>query len=122
MTNNDKEFLVSKIRTQYTAKTPGLIDDLKALDKKVKLPPTAFAYTFGGLGALVLGSGMSLVMTEIGSILGLASVTVPGIAIGTVGLLMVLVNYPIYRAILKSRKEKYAAKILKLSDEIMKQK
>ena len=66
-----------------------------------------------------MGSGMSLVMTEIGSILGMASTMVPGIAIGAVGLGMILVTYPLYRCILDNRKKKYGAEILQLSEKIM---
>ena len=66
-----------------------------------------------------MGAGMSLVMTEIGAALGLTSVMVPGIAIGVVGMGMALTTYPIYKRILGSRKKKYAAQILELSDKIM---
>ena len=41
--NNEKEFLVQKIRTQYTEKEHTALDDLKALDSKVKRPAAANA-------------------------------------------------------------------------------
>lgn len=66
-----------------------------------------------------MGSGMSLVMTDIGAIIGITSTMVPGIAIGVVGLLMAVANYPIYKGILNSRKKKYASKIIELSDKIL---
>ena len=119
MANNDQKFLVQKIRTQYTEKQHTELDDLKALDAKVKGPANAFAYTYGSVSAIVMGAGMSLVMTEIGAALGLTSVMVPGIAIGVVGMGMALTTYPIYKRILGSRKKKYAAQILELSDKIM---
>lgn len=65
MNKNDQEFLVQKIRTQYTEKEHTQLDSLKALDKKVKKPANIFAYTFGTIGALVMGSGMSLAMNVI---------------------------------------------------------
>ena len=120
MTNNDQEFLVQKIRTQYTEKQHTELDALKALDAKVKKPANVFAYTYGAVGALVMGAGMSLVMTEIGGILGLASTMVPGIAIGIVGMAMALTTYPIYKKLLNARKKKYAPEILELSEKIMK--
>ena len=46
---------------------------------------------------------------------------VPGIVIGLIGILMVSVNYPIYKSILNSRKKKYSEQILSLSDKIMKE-
>ena len=64
MNRNDQEFLVQKIRTQYTEKEHTGLDELKELDTKVKRPANVFAYIFGSIGAVVMGSGMSLVMTE----------------------------------------------------------
>ena len=119
MANNDQEFLVQKIRTQYTEKEHTQLDALKALDAKVKKPANVFAYTYGSVGAIIMGAGMSLVMTDIGAIIGITSALVPGIAIGVVGLGMALLTYPMYKGILNSRKKKYGAEILKLSDKIM---
>ena len=120
MSNNDQEFLVQKIRTQYTEKQHTELDALKELDAKVKRPANVFAYTYGSVSAVVMGAGMSLVMTEIGTAIGLASTMVPGIAIGVVGMGMALSTYPIYKRLLNSRKKKYAPEIMKLSDKIMK--
>ena len=119
MSNNDQEFLVQKIRTQYTEKQHTELDELKALDAKVKKPANTFGYTYGSVSAIVMGTGMSLVMTDIGSVVGLASAMVPGIAIGVVGLGMALTTYPIYKRILNSRKKKYAPEIMALSEKIM---
>ena len=116
----DQEFIVQKIRTQYTEKQHTELDELQALDAKVKRPANVFAYTYGSIGAIVMGAGMSLVMTEIGAILGLASAMVPGIAIGVVGMVMALTTYPIYKKILNGRKKKYAKQIMELSDRIVK--
>jgi hypothetical protein len=66
-----------------------------------------------------MGAGMSLVMTDIGAILGLGEAMIPGIAIGVVGMAMALLTYPIYKGILGSRKKKYSAEILALSEKIM---
>ena len=120
MSSNDQEFLVQKIRTQYTEKQHTELDALKELDAKVKRPANVFAYTYGSIGAIVMGAGMSLVMTEIGEIIGLASAMVPGIVIGIVGMGMALSTYPIYKKTLNARKKKYAPEILKLSEKIMK--
>ncbi|MGM9636846.1 MAG: dihydropteridine reductase [Eubacteriales bacterium] len=120
MNRNDQEFLIQKIRTQYTEKTHSELDELKELDAKVKRPANVFAYVFGILGAIVMGIGMSLVMTDIGTTLGIESPMIPGIVIGAVGLMIAVVNYPIFRGILSARKKKYADRIFALSDKIMK--
>ena len=119
MNKNDKEFLVQKIRTQYTEKEHTQLDTLRELDTKVKRPANVFAYIFGSIGAIIMGAGMSLVMTEIGAILGIGNTMVLGIIVGVVGLVMALINYPIFKGILNSRKKKYAPQILKLSEELM---
>ena len=120
MSNNDQEFLVQKIRTQYTEKQHTELDALKELDAKVKRPANVFAYTYGSVSAIVMGAGMSLVMTEIGAIIGLVSAMIPGIVIGMVGLGMALSTYPIFKGILGSRKKKYSAQILALSEKLLK--
>lgn len=119
MSNNDQEFLVQKIRTQYTEKQHTELDELKELDAKVKRPANAFAYTYGSVSAVIMGAGMSLVMTDIGAAIGIASAMVPGIAIGVVGLGMALTTYPIYKGMLAARRKKYAPEIMKLSDKLM---
>ena len=119
MNKNDQEFLVQKIRTQYTEKEHTQLDALKELDAKVKRPANVFAYIFGSISAIIMGSGMSLVMTDIGTTLGIADAMIPGIAIGIIGMLMAIVNYPIYKGFLGSRRNKYADQIMKLSDKIM---
>ena len=85
MSNNDQEFLVQKIRTQYTEKQHTELDALKELDAKVKRPANVFAYVYGSVSAIIMGTGMSLVMTEIGEIIGLVNTMVPGILVGILG-------------------------------------
>ncbi len=119
MNKNDQEFLVQKIRTQYTEKENTQLDELKKLDSKVRRPANIFAYGFGSLSAIVMGAGMSLVMTDIGGSLGMPESMVPGIVIGMAGLAMAIVNYPIYKCLLSSRRKKYAAQIMTLSDKLL---
>ena len=116
----DQEYLVQKIRTQYTEKQHTELDALKALDAKVKRPANVFAYTYGSVSAVVMGAGMSLVMTEIGAAIGLASAMVPGIVIGVVGMVLVALAYPLYNRVLKKQREKIAPEILRLSDDLLK--
>ena len=118
MNRNDQNFMVEKIRTQYVKEESSKLDALVALDKKVKRPAEILAYIAGSLGTLVMGSGMSLVMTEIGAALGLAATMVPGIITGVIGLAIAVLNYPVYKRFLAARRRKYAPEILALSQEI----
>ena len=119
MNKNDQQFMAQKIRAQYMEKESTELDALRRLDAKVKRPASVFAYIFGSVSAVVMGAGMSLVMTDIGSTIGMDFTMIPGIVIGVVGMIMALVNYPIYKGILNSRKKKYGAEILSLSEKIM---
>ena len=119
MNKNDQQFMAQKIRAQYMEKTPSELDALRELDAKVKRPANIFAYAFGSISAIIMGAGMSLVMTDIGAAIGITDALVPGIVIGVLGLGMALLTYPIYKGILNARKKKYGDEILALSDRIM---
>ena len=120
MNRNDQQFMAQKIRAQYMEKTPSELDALRELDAKVKRPANVFAYIFGSISAVIMGAGMSLVMTPIAEQLGLTfDPMIPGIVIGVVGMILAIVNYPIYKGILGSRKKKFGAKIIELSNQIM---
>ncbi len=119
MNRNDQQFMAQKIRTQYMEKKPSELDELRELDQKVKRPANVFAYIFGSLSAIIMGSGMSLIMTDIAETIGVTDPMLYGIIIGLVGMLMAILNYPIYKGILGSRKKKYADKIIALSDKLM---
>ena len=120
MNKNDQDFLVKKIRTQYTEKEHTGLDALKELDTKVKRPANVFAFIFGIISTIIMGSGMSLVMTDIAKTVGIQNPMLYGIVIGIVGMFMAIVNYPIYKGILSARRKKYADEIIALSDKIMK--
>jgi hypothetical protein len=119
MNKNDKDFLVQKIRTQYTEKENTELDALRDLDRKVKRPANVFSYVFGSISAIIMGAGMSLVMTDIGTTVGIENPMVPGIVIGVIGMVLAIMNYPVYKKILASRRKKYAGEIIALSDKIM---
>lgn len=119
MNKSEQEYFVQKIRTQYIGEQHTALDELKKLDTRVKAPANAFAYIFGTCAALVMGAGMSLIMTDVGLSIGLKEARTPGFVVGIVGMLMAIVNYPVYRGILGRRRRKYASKIIALSDQVM---
>ena len=119
MNKKDQQFMAQNIRTQYVEKEASELDALRKLDAKVKRPANVFAYVFGSLSAIIMGAGMSLVMTDIGVTVGLDAAMIPGIAVGIVGMGMAIANYPMYKGILANRKKKYSSEILALSEKIM---
>jgi len=119
MNKNDQQFIAQKIRAQYMEKEPSELDELRLLDAKVKKPANLFAYLFGSFSAIVMGAGMSLVMTDVGSYVGMENPMIPGIVIGVIGMALAIANYPIYKSILNRRRSKYSAEILTLSEKII---
>ena len=95
---------------------------LRKLDADVTKKASAFALTFGGIGALILGIGMSLAMTNIGTMLGIAAnaAMLIGIIIGVIGIILVCFAYPLYTKTLKTQRKKIAPEILRLADELLK--
>ena len=113
--NTDKIY-AEQIANEYAPKQTSKVKALKKLDAKAKNPATIFAFTFGIISSLILGTGMSLAMGVIGG--GTPLMMALGIVIGCVGIAGVSVNYPIYKKILTKSKNKYATDIIKLANEI----
>ena len=113
---SEKEKIVKQIKEGYEPKSKTKYDELIALNRRVELPAYIFAYGFGIIASLILGIGMCLAMQVIGTGIPLM---VLGIVIGIVGIALVSVNYPIFLAIMKSRKKKFAEKVVALSDELL---
>ncbi len=115
---------IRNIRKRYVApeKTEDKMEQLRRLDAAVTQKATVVSLVFGVIGALILGTGMSLAMTEIGEILGLQGATamLVGILIGIIGIVLVCVAYPVYNRIIKKEREKIAPEIIRLTDELMK--
>lgn len=115
---------LKRIREKYTAptETEDKMARLRRLDASVTKTAQIIAILFGTVGALILGFGMSLCMTELQEILGHYQdfSMVIGIVIGIVGGVLASLAYPIYNAIVKHRRKQIAPEILRLTDELMK--
>ena len=115
---------LKRIREKYTAPTE--VEDkmarLRRLDASVTNTAQVFAIIFGAVGSLILGLGMSLIMTDLAANLGLSKDTgmVIGITVGVVGGVLASLAYPIYNAIVKAKRKKLAPEIIRLTDELMK--
>ena len=113
-----------RISDKYSAPTE--VEDkmtrLRRLDASVTNTAQAVALAFGLLGTLILGFGMSLVMTELAEILGSYrdKAMVVGIIVGIIGGILASLAYPIYHMIVKARRKKLAPEILRLTDELIK--
>ena len=115
---------IKAIRKKYAVqeKTEDKMEQLRRLDAAVTQKATSVSLVFGVIGALILGMGMSLAMTDIGKIIGLLGgmAMLIGILIGIIGIVLVSVAYPIYNSIIKKEREKIAPEIIRLTDELIK--
>lgn len=94
------------------------MDQLRKLDRSAGKRAQSWAITLGIIGTLIMGSGMSLVMTELSALAGEFAMVI-GIAVGIVGMVLVALAYPVYNAILKRERQRIAPEILRLTDELM---
>jgi uncharacterized membrane protein YccF (DUF307 family) len=110
---------VEAIRKQYLPQETDKMEQLCKLHAIPTQKARAASLTVGIIGALIMGTGMSLAMTEIGAALGSLAMIL-GIAVGLVGMVLVALAYPLYNRVLKKQREKIAPEILRLSDELLK--
>ena len=120
----DQEEL-KRIREKYCSvsdEKEDKMEHLRKLDASVTSTAQAVALVLGVVGALILGFGMSLIMTELSEILGAYrdKAMIIGIAVGVVGGIIASLAYPIYHAMVKHKRKKIAPEIIRLTDELMK--
>lgn len=108
---------VENIRRKYLPPEASKLDQLRALDGAVTRKATACSIALGVTGCLILGVGMSLIMSELGAWVG-AAATPLGIGLGLIGMAMLAAAFPIYHRVLRREREKIAPEILRLSDEL----
>ena len=110
---------VEEIRKKYLPKEEDKMEQLRRLHAIPSQKAQAAAIAVGVVGALILGTGMSLCMTELSGFLGGTAMFV-GIPVGIVGIVLVAVAYPLYNRVLIKQREKIAPEILRLTDELLK--
>lgn len=100
------------IRRRYISRDDNKMEQLKNLDNKVKLPGKIVSAIMVAIGVPVMGAGMSLIMVW--------ADIMPGLILSIPGIVVALLAYPVYALITNSRKKKYAAEIMRLSDDVLK--
>ena len=115
----DQQKEVEAIRRKYLPREEDKMEKLRKLHAIPTQKAQAASLVAGILGALVLGTGMSLTMTDLGASLGDFAMVL-GILVGLVGMVFTALAYPIYNRVLKQERAKIAPEILQLSDELLK--
>lgn len=115
---------LKKIRAKYTppTKAEDKMARLRKLDASVTSTATVISLVLGVIGALVLGFGMSLIMTNLNDFFGLSTdkSMIIGVVVGVLGGIIASLAYPAYNAIVKAKRKKLAPEIIRLADELMK--
>lgn len=113
-----KQEEIQSIREKYMPKEESKMDQLRALDASVSKKATMISVSIGVIGTLLMGSGMSLCLSDFGNVLGKFGFCV-GIVLGMIGIAILACAYPCYQKTLKKEREKIAPKILQLTEELM---
>ena len=110
---------VEEIRKKYLPKEEDKMEQLRKLHAMPTQKAHAASLAVGVIGALILGTGMSVCLTDIGAALGNLAMVI-GILVGIVGMVLVALAYPLYNRVLKKSRDQIAPEILRLSDELLK--
>lgn len=110
---------IQEIRKKYLPQEESKLDELKRLDNQVQNSGLIEAMCIGIGGTLCLGLGMCLSMKVIGS--GIMFMIL-GILLGIIGMVAMIVAYPVYHSVFTKTKEKYAPRILELTSELCSEK
>lgn len=113
---------LKRIREKYTVREENKLERLRRLDRGATNKAASASIILGVIGALILGSGMSLTMSEFGLLLKLDTVTslIIGIAAGIFGIALICLAYPLYSRLLRHERKKIAPEVIRLTDELLK--
>ncbi len=108
---------IENIRRRYEEKPKAAttaVEQIRALDAKVRNTATVWGLVFGVVGCLTFGFGLTLILEW--------SKWILGIVFMAVGCPPMVFAYPIHQWKLKKGKEKYGAEILRLSEQALQNK
>ena len=109
---------IEAIRKKYVPREADKMELLRKLHAVPTKKAQSAALAVGILGALIMGTGMSLAMTDIGAAFGELALVL-GIVVGILGMVLVALAYPIYDRVLKKQRHRIAPEILRLTDELL---
>lgn len=109
---------VERIRKRYLPPEEDKMAQLRKLDRIPEQKAQVWSLCLGIIGALLLGLGMSLFMTDFGAFLGDSAMAI-GTVVGIIGLVPVVLAYPVYNRVLAKERRRIAPEILRLTEELM---
>lgn len=109
---------IENIRKKYLPPEEDKLTELRRLHHSASAKAQAWSIGLGVVGALILGAGMSLCMTELSGFLGGTAMFI-GIPVGIVGMVLIALAYPVYNRVLKKERSRIAPEILRLTEELL---
>ncbi len=112
----DERREIESIRSQYlpSGSAESKLEQLRKLNKRVHSVPKAAAVALGIAGLLMFGGGLSLSLEQ-----PFGWALAAGIAISVCGIAVMACAKPLYTALLKRAKKKYADTVIKLTSELL---
>lgn len=110
-----KQDEIEAIRKKYVPAEEDKMETLRKLDRSAERKGSMAGIALGVIGALVMGTGMSIVMVP-----DFYPYPIVGIILGLVGIALIASAYPVYKKITKAQRAKIAPQILALSEELLK--
>lgn len=105
---------IEKIKQKYMPKKEDKMELLRKLDKGVTKKGTVWSITLGVIGLLFFALGMNCTLVWADKLF------VAGVVMGVAGMILMGAAYPVYKKITEKEREKVAAQILELADELSK--
>lgn len=113
---------IEKIKSKYMPREESKLEALRRLDASANSKATMWALILGIVGTIIMGAGMSLVMTDLYVALSMspAVAMVVGVTVGLFGMIISVIAYPTYNIVLAKTRKKLAPEILRLAEELEK--
>ncbi|MBP3620259.1 MAG: hypothetical protein J6J16_00705 [Lachnospiraceae bacterium] len=106
---------IEAIRKKYMPQEEDKMELLRRLDRKVESSGTVVGLLFGVVALLIFGAGMSMCLV------GSSAMFIPGILVGLVGIVPMVLAYPMYKKVIEAKRKELAPQIIALTDELRKQ-
>ena len=103
---------VLAIRQKYLPREENGLEELQRLDARVRHAGIPESLSLGIIGCLIFGIGLCLILEVMGNVFRL------GIAVGILGLAIMLPAYPLFRRINEKTRSELTPRILELANEL----
>lgn len=110
----DQQEEIQKIREKYIVSETDKMERLRQLDRKTTKIGNIVSIIVGTISSLILGIGICCCMILDVKLFFL------GLCFGIIGVVGIVLSYPLYNYITEKQRKKYASEILKLAEELMK--